>query len=345
MALCKATPRSPPGPAAPLLLSLLGQRWASLQAEPVFIQLHFILIERLPHFNSLPATQYSPHIHTHELAQTLINGEDSSVAFPVRLIYDTVQCQKPDSTVLFQMVLFTLLLFLFQLLRGLSYTHQRYILHRDLKPQNLLISDTGELKLADFGLARAKSVPSHTYSNEVVTLWYRPPDVLLGSTDYSTSLDMWGVGCIFVEMIQGIAAFPGMKDIQDQLERIFLPVTVLLERGVALPVVQTHMKHGMQNSPELKELLRTPVSGETAEKRSSEPVCLQAVSGSLGIVLLSFVSTCILRSPGYSELYSPEQPIWNIQSTLQHSANVIWLGFMAELQSARVFLEYSLQLF
>ncbi|MBN3288215.1 CDK14 kinase, partial [Polyodon spathula] len=113
-------------------------------------------------------------------------------------------------------------LFLFQLLRGLSYTHQRYILHRDLKPQNLLISDTGELKLADFGLARAKSVPSHTYSNEVVTLWYRPPDVLLGSTDYSTSLDMWGVGCIFVEMIQGIAAFPGMKDIQDQLERIFL---------------------------------------------------------------------------------------------------------------------------
>ncbi|KAG5271499.1 hypothetical protein AALO_G00180560 [Alosa alosa] len=113
-------------------------------------------------------------------------------------------------------------LFLFQLLRGLSYIHQRYILHRDLKPQNLLISDTGELKLADFGLARAKSVPSHTYSNEVVTLWYRPPDVLLGSTDYSTCLDMWGVGCIFVEMIQGVAAFPGMKDIQDQLERIFL---------------------------------------------------------------------------------------------------------------------------
>uniref|UniRef100_A0A674B9L8 Cyclin-dependent kinase 14 n=1 Tax=Salmo trutta TaxID=8032 RepID=A0A674B9L8_SALTR len=113
-------------------------------------------------------------------------------------------------------------LFLYQLLRGLSYIHQRYILHRDLKPQNLLISDTGELKLADFGLARAKSVPSHTYSNEVVTLWYRPPDVLLGSTDYSTCLDMWGVGCIFIEMIQGVAAFPGMKDIQDQLERIFL---------------------------------------------------------------------------------------------------------------------------
>jgi cyclin-dependent kinase 14 len=53
------------------------------------------------------------------------------------------------------------------------------------------LNDVGELKLADFGLARAKSVPSHTYSDEVVTLWYRPPDVLLGSRHYSTSLDMW----------------------------------------------------------------------------------------------------------------------------------------------------------
>ncbi|XP_070643559.1 cyclin-dependent kinase 14 isoform X2 [Bos indicus] len=132
------------------------------------------------------------------------------------LLHDIIHT-KETLTLVFEYVLF-----LFQLLRGLSYIHQRYILHRDLKPQNLLISDTGELKLADFGLARAKSVPSHTYSNEVVTLWYRPPDVLLGSTEYSTCLDMWGVGCIFVEMIQGVAAFPGMKDIQDQLERIFL---------------------------------------------------------------------------------------------------------------------------
>lgn len=112
-------------------------------------------------------------------------------------------------------------LFLFQLLRGLAYIHERKILHRDLKPQNLLINEVGELKLADFGLARAKSVPSHTYSHEVVTLWYRPPDVLLGSKDYTTSLDMWGTGCIFVEMITGIALFPGMRDSIDQLNKIW----------------------------------------------------------------------------------------------------------------------------
>ena len=67
------------------------------------------------------------------------------------------------------------------------------------------------------GLARAKSVPSHTYSHEVVTLWYRPPDVLLGSTNYTTSLDIWGVGCILVEMLNGAPCFPGVRDVFDQV--------------------------------------------------------------------------------------------------------------------------------
>lgn len=80
--------------------------------------------------------------------------------------------------------------------KGIAYCHDNRVLHRDLKPQNLLINKRGELKIGDFGLARAFGVPVNTFSNEVVTLWYRPPDVLLGSRTYSTSIDIWSAGCM-----------------------------------------------------------------------------------------------------------------------------------------------------
>ena len=110
--------------------------------------------------------------------------------------------------------------FLYQLLKGVMYCHQHLILHRDLKPQNLLINESGELKLADFGLARAFGIPVRSYTHEVVTLWYRAPEVLMESTRYSTPLDIWSVGCIFTEMATGRPLFPGSGD-QDQLVRIF----------------------------------------------------------------------------------------------------------------------------
>src|SRR3954470_18060048 len=110
--------------------------------------------------------------------------------------------------------------FMQQLLRGIAYCHHHRVLHRDLKPQNLLINREGELKLADFGLARAFGIPVRNYTHEVVTLWYRAPDVLLGSRKYSTSVDIWSVGCIFAEMVNARPLFPGASD-ADQLVKIF----------------------------------------------------------------------------------------------------------------------------
>lgn len=110
--------------------------------------------------------------------------------------------------------------FLYQLLLGIAYCHAHRVLRRDLKPQNLLINREGSLKLADFGLARAFGIPVRSYTHEVVTLWYRAPDVLMGSRKYSTPVDIWSVGCIFAEMVTGRPLFPGDTD-ANQLQKIF----------------------------------------------------------------------------------------------------------------------------
>lgn len=111
--------------------------------------------------------------------------------------------------------------FMKQLLEGIVHCHNRRIIHRDLKPQNLLINpDTLELKIADFGLARAFSVPIRTLTHEIETLWYRAPEVLLGQKEYSLGVDTWAIGCIFCEFFERRPLFVGDSEI-DQIFKIF----------------------------------------------------------------------------------------------------------------------------
>ncbi len=89
---------------------------------------------------------------------------------------------------------------MYQIINAIKFCHCKRILHRDLKPQNLLIDKSGSIKLADFGLARAFGVPIRTLTHEVLTLWYRAPEILLGQKEYSTPVDIWSIGCIFFEL-------------------------------------------------------------------------------------------------------------------------------------------------
>ncbi|GFS43368.1 hypothetical protein NPIL_292773 [Nephila pilipes] len=172
-------------------------------------------------------------------------------------------------------------IFLFQLLRGLAYCHRRKVLHRDLKPQNLLINEKGELKLADFGLARAKSVPTKTYSNEVVTLWYRPPDVLLGSTDYSTSIDLWGVGCIFFEMVTNQALFPG-STVEVQLDLIFRQMGIPTEE--TWPGISAYEDFRTNFLPEVSQRY-----GDLEQKKFPQRICrLDSAGQDLFFKLLTY---------------------------------------------------------
>jgi len=109
---------------------------------------------------------------------------------------------------------------LYQILRGVDYCHSKRIIHRDLKPQNLLVNKNGDIKICDFGLARAFTIPIKTLTHEVETLWYRAPEILLGQKAYSLGVDMWAIGCIFSELITKRPLFMGDSEI-DQIFKIF----------------------------------------------------------------------------------------------------------------------------
>ncbi len=111
--------------------------------------------------------------------------------------------------------------FTLQILNGLYYCNINRIIHRDLKPQNLLLKTSEmKLKLCDFGLSRMFSLPMGKMTHEIITLWYRPPEVLLGIENYTTKVDSWSIGCIMAEMITGKPLFPGDCEI-GQLFKIF----------------------------------------------------------------------------------------------------------------------------
>lgn len=129
-----------------------------------------------------------------------------------------------------------------QLLSAIDFLHSNWIIHRDLKTSNLLMNNRGQIKVADFGLARTFGSPLGRVTQLVVTLWYRAPELLLGETKYNCAIDMWSIGCIFAELLNKDPLFKGRGEM-DQLAKIIAllgtPDEIRWPGLSSLPLVKT----------------------------------------------------------------------------------------------------------
>jgi len=197
-----------------------------------------------------------------------------------------------------------------QLLSGVAYMHEHWVIHRDLKTSNLLMDNAGRLAICDFGLARKYGSPLRPYTETVVTQWYRSPELLLGEKLYSTAVDMWSVGCIFAELLTRKPLWPGKTE-PEQVELIFRTMGTPTEENwpgwTALP----HARH-LRMRPRTAQPLRaalglgvsafigTPFISDTGIDLLRRLLCLDPVA--------RISAAAALRHPWFAESPPPTDP-------------------------------------
>jgi len=147
----------------------------------------------------------------------------------------------------------------FQIFQGINYCHRRRIFHRDLKPQNILLDDSGGLKLGDFGLAKLFGTPTRVHTFDISTLWYRAPEILLEFADYGPGVDIWSVGCIVAELVKGDILFKGLDKV-DQVVSIFRVLGTPREStwpGVSQSSIYQEISYSVEQTHHLREEVET----------------------------------------------------------------------------------------
>ncbi|CAG9565679.1 unnamed protein product [Danaus chrysippus] len=168
---------------------------------------------------------------------------------------------------------------IWQTLQGVAYCHRHNCIHRDVKPENILLTSDGVVKLCDFGFARMIS-PGESYTDYVATRWYRAPELLVGDTLYSTPVDVWAIGCVFAELLSSEALWPGKSDL-DQLYLIRKTLGDLLPRHMTIFSQNTFFQ-GME--------LPEPTSLEPLEKKIPQRYANNDL-------VLDFLKKCLDKDP------------------------------------------------
>lgn len=156
---------------------------------------------------------------------------------------------------------------LFQLLNGLLYLHSNWVLHRDLKPANIMVTSKGEVRIGDLGLARLFYKPLHNlFSGDkvVVTIWYRAPELLLGSRHYTPAVDLWAVGCIFAELLSLRPIFKGEEAKMDSKKTVPFQRNQMQKITEILGMPTKEQWPGLVHQPEYSQLQSLPYSSRDA---------------------------------------------------------------------------------
>uniref|UniRef100_A0A7N5JQ58 cyclin-dependent kinase n=1 Tax=Ailuropoda melanoleuca TaxID=9646 RepID=A0A7N5JQ58_AILME len=165
---------------------------------------------------------------------------------------------------------------LWQTLQALNFCHKHNCIHRDVKPENILITKQGIIKICDFGFARIL-IPGDAYTDYVATRWYRAPELLVGDTQYGSSVDVWATGCVFAELLTGQPLWPGKSDV-DQLYLIIRTLGKLIPRHQSI-FKSNQFFHGI-SIPEPEDM-------ETLEEKFSDAHPMS----------LNFMKECLKMNP------------------------------------------------